>query len=67
MFVAIDIFVILGFLCFLCSEKRGERQLIQFFKKYQLTLKDFSLKVSGFSSKNFDAQFHDFVDSISSE
>jgi hypothetical protein len=67
MFLAIDWFIILGFLFFLCSEKRGEDKLIDHFKKYQLTLKDYSVKIAGFTGNDFDSQFHNFVETLLSK
>jgi hypothetical protein len=62
-----DWFIILSFLFFLCSEKKGEDKLIDHFKKSQLTLKDFSVKISGFTKKDFDQQFNNFVETVLSK
>jgi len=53
-FVGIDMFITLGFLFFLCSEKEGGLKEVEYFKQFQLTLKDFTVKLSGFNSRSFD-------------
>jgi hypothetical protein len=63
--VGIDLFITLGFLFFLCSEKEGEEDEVDYFKQFQLTLKDFSVKLTGFNSKTFDSEFHELIKTLS--
>jgi hypothetical protein len=60
----------LDFLCclilalFYCSEGRAEEKEITYFKQSQLSLNDFSLKISGFNVATFDQEFDGVVKAL---
>jgi len=52
--IAIDLFCCLVLTIFYISEEKAEQEEVKFFKCQQLSLNDFSLKITGFSLISYE-------------
>lgn len=55
--MAVDLFISFCFLLFLMSENKAEERETEYFKRNQVSLDDYSIKIKGFTTKSAEREF----------